>query len=52
VLPNTAVGWPGLLLRLRASAIAAIGLEATGGCERGVMWALLRLAEWKTGEKT
>jgi len=36
-----AAGWAGLVLRLHSSAIAAIGLEATGGYERGVVWALL-----------
>jgi transposase len=36
-----AAGWAGLVLRLRSSAIAAIGLEATGGYERCVVWALL-----------
>jgi hypothetical protein len=36
-----AAGWAGLVLRLRSSAIAAIGLEATGEYERGVVWALL-----------
>ena len=55
-----AAGWAGLVLRLHSSAIAAIGLEATGGYERGVVWALLAaglsagpsLREWKTGENT
>jgi len=40
-VPNTAAGWAGLVQRLRCFAIAAIGLEATGGYERGVVRALL-----------
>jgi len=35
-VPNNAAGWAGLVERLRPLAIAAIGLEATGGYERGV----------------
>jgi transposase len=38
---NDASGWAELVERLRSFAIAAIGLEATGGYERGVMRALL-----------
>jgi transposase len=32
---NEAAGWAELIARLRGLAIAAIGLEATGGYERG-----------------
>jgi transposase len=32
---NDAAGWAELIARLRGLAIAAIGLEATGGYERG-----------------
>jgi transposase len=38
---NDAGGWAELVERLRGLAITAIGLEATGGYERGVMRALL-----------
>jgi transposase len=38
---NDAVGWAGLVEWLRGFSIAAIGLEASGGYERGVMRALL-----------
>jgi transposase len=38
---NDAGGWTALVEQLRRFAIAAIGLEATGGYERGVMRALL-----------
>ena len=38
---NDAVGWAELVARLRGIAIAAIGLEASGGYERGAMRALL-----------
>src|SRR5713101_296493 len=40
-VPNNAAGWAGLVQRLRSVVIAAIGLEATGGYERGVVRALL-----------
>jgi transposase len=35
-VPNDADGWAALVDRLRNFAIAAIGLEASGGYERGV----------------
>src|SRR5215468_8246995 len=38
---NDAAGWTELIARLRGFAIAAIGLEASGGYERGAMPALL-----------
>jgi transposase len=38
---NDAAGWAELVARLRGIAIAAIGLEASGGYERGAMRALL-----------
>jgi transposase len=38
---NDAPGWAELIARLRGFAIAAIGLEASGGYERGAMRALL-----------
>jgi transposase len=38
---NDAAGWAELIARLRGFAIAAIGLEASGGYERGAMRALL-----------
>jgi len=38
---NDVDGWAELVAQLRSFAIAAIGLEATGGYERGVMRALL-----------
>jgi len=38
---NDVVGWSELIERLRGFSIAAIGLEASGGYERGVMRALL-----------
>src|SRR5262245_58796585 len=38
---NDAGGWTALVEQLRGLSIAAIGLEATGGYERGVMRALL-----------
>jgi transposase len=38
---NDAAGWAQLVARLRGIAIAAIGLEASGGYERGAMRALL-----------
>jgi hypothetical protein len=34
---NDAAGWAELIARLRGFAIVAIGLEASGGCERGAM---------------
>jgi hypothetical protein len=34
---NDAAGWAELIARLRGFAIAAIGLEASEGCERGAM---------------
>src|SRR5215471_17800147 len=40
-LRNDAAGWAELIARLRSFAIAAIGLEASGGYERGAMRALL-----------
>ena len=38
---NDVAGWSELIERLRGFSIAAIGLEASGGYERGVMRALL-----------
>ena len=38
---NVDAGWAELVQRLRGFSIAAIGLEASGGYERGVMRALL-----------
>jgi transposase len=38
---NDAAGWAELIARLRGFTIAAIGLEASGGYERGAMRALL-----------
>jgi transposase len=38
---NDAAGWAGLVKQLRGLSIAAVGLEASGGFERGVMRALL-----------
>jgi transposase len=38
---NDAAVWAELIVRLRGFAIAAIGLEASGGYERGAMRALL-----------
>lgn len=38
---NDAAGWADLVKQLRGFSIAAIGLEASGGYERGVMRALL-----------
>jgi transposase len=38
---NDAAGWAKLVEQLRGSSIAAIGIEASGGYERGVMRALL-----------
>jgi transposase len=38
---NDAAGWAELIARLRGFAITAIGLEASGGYERGAMRALL-----------
>ena len=38
---NDAAGWAELVERLRGFSIAAIGIEASGGYERGVMRALL-----------
>jgi len=38
---NNAVGWGELVERLRGLCIAAIGIEASGGYERGVLRALL-----------
>src|SRR5262245_10691138 len=40
-VPNDASGWAALVERLRNFSIMAIGLEASGGYERGVMRALL-----------
>src|SRR5215472_9098761 len=40
-VPNDARGWAALVERLRNVSIAAIGLEASGGYERGVARALL-----------
>jgi transposase len=38
---NDVDGWAELVEQLRSFAVAAIGLEATGGYERGIMRALL-----------
>src|SRR6266487_3168817 len=38
---NDAAGWDKLVEQLRASSVAAIGIEASGGYERGVIRALL-----------
>src|SRR5437660_9943209 len=38
---NDAAGWAELIEQLRGSLITAIGVEASGGCERGVVRALL-----------
>ena len=38
---NDAAGWAELVERLRGLSISAIGLEASGGYERGAMRALL-----------
>jgi transposase len=38
---NDAAGWAELVARLRGTAVTAIGLEASGGYERGAMRALL-----------
>jgi transposase len=38
---NDATGWAELVERLRGLSISAIGLEASGGYERGAMRALL-----------
>jgi transposase len=38
---NDVAGWAELVEQLRGSSIAAIGIEASGGYERGVMRALL-----------
>src|SRR5205809_4915855 len=38
---NEPAGWANLIERLRGFSIAAIGIEASGGYERGVMRALL-----------
>jgi transposase len=38
---NDAAGWAKLVEQLRGSSIAAIGVEASGGYERGVVRALL-----------
>jgi transposase len=40
-VPNDADGWAALVERLRNFSIAAIGLKASGGYERGVARALL-----------
>ena len=40
-VPNLAAGWADLIEQLRDSSIAAIGIEASGGYERGVVRALL-----------
>ncbi len=40
-VPNDAAGWANLVEQLRGCSIAAIGIEASGGYERGVMRALL-----------
>src|SRR3954452_17583234 len=41
---NNAAGWAELVSRLRGLCIAAIGIEASGGYERGVIRALLQKA--------
>jgi hypothetical protein len=40
-VPNDTAGWAKLVEQLRDASIAAIGIEASGGYERGVMRALL-----------
>src|SRR6266566_4347421 len=40
-VPNDAAGWAELVERLRGFSITAIGIEPSGGYERGVMRALL-----------
>ena len=40
-VPNDAAGWADLVDRLSGCSIAAIGIEASGGYERGVVRALL-----------
>jgi transposase len=40
-VPNDAAGWADLVERLSGCSIAAIGIEASGGYERGVVRALL-----------
>src|SRR2546427_3565500 len=40
-VPNDAAGWADLVERLSGSSIAAVGIEASGGYERGVGRALL-----------
>ena len=45
---NNAVGWAELVERLRGLCIAAIGIEASGGYERGVLRALLAVASIPT----
>src|SRR5262245_58607905 len=40
-VPNDASGWAAIVELLRGSSIAAIGIEASGGYERGAMRALL-----------
>jgi len=40
-VPNDAAGWANLIEQLRGCSIAAVGIEASGGYERGVMRALL-----------
>jgi transposase len=40
-VPNDAAGWANLVEQLRGCSIAAVGIEASGGYERGVMRALL-----------
>jgi transposase len=41
VLPEDAAGWAELAARLRPLAVSAIGLEPSGGYERGIIRALL-----------
>ena len=48
---NNAVGWAELVERLRGLCIAAIGIEASGGYERGVLRALLA-AGYPSGRST
>jgi transposase len=40
-VPNDPAGWAILVEQLRGSSITAIGVEASGGYERGVVRALL-----------
>ena len=40
-VPNDAAGWAELVERLRGFSITAIGIEPSGGYERGAMRALL-----------